>query len=351
MYSPYGNIAQNNLQHPQPQHAPSSFLSLNQYQQQPGQQTHQIHNQQQHYSNQIPQAQQQQQQQQQQGVPYTTFLNDPAASVAAQFAKSSFGSSNQYLQQNFGSFIPGTLDLNYYFKVSNSYVFRKIGLILFPYGNKNWNRLTTSDPSANTVGGGGSVGGTVGVASPVPGANMASSISFAPPSFDVNAPDLYIPLMSFITYILLWSSFQGLKGDFHPQLFGYLASQTLACSFIDILIFKIGLYVLNCSTQSSLWDLIAFSGYKYVSIIMILCWRHLIGGHWAIYYGVVLIFTANLALFLMRSLKFLVLPSADSVTSSTASNSISSRQRKLRIQFLFFYAVIVQIVIILFMSR
>ncbi|KAK7680436.1 DNA polymerase epsilon catalytic subunit [Cerrena zonata] len=184
MYSPYGNIAQN-LQHPQPQHA-SSFLSQSQYgnsvpQPAPGQQ-------QQQYFPQVdgqgfvPGAQgvpaqgaQGAAPGQAGGAPYSAFLNDPATSMAAQFAKSSFGSSNQYIQQNFGSFIPGTLDLNYYFKVSNSYVMKKIGLILFPYRNKNWNRLTASDPAISL--------GSTGIASPV-GVATPGNISFAPPAYD-----------------------------------------------------------------------------------------------------------------------------------------------------------------------
>ena len=319
MYTPYGNAAnmqqqqqqqqfqQQNLQHPQPQHP--SFQQPQQHAQ---------------YGNMG------QQPQTQQSGPYANFFQDPATSMAAQLAKNSIGSSNQYLQQNFGSIISGTGDLNYYFRVSNSYVFRKILLILFPYRNKNWTRFTAENP------------GTSG---------NTANVAFAPPSQDINAPDLYIPLMSFITYILLWAVFQGLKGDFHPQLFGYLASQTLACSFLDILIFKVGLYLLNCSTQSSLWDLISFSGYKYVTIITLLCWKHLIGGSWMVYYGVVVVFTTSLALFLMRSLKFLVLPSANTAAGSSASNSISSKQRKIRIQFLFVYAVVFQFLIVLFMSR
>ena len=157
--------------------------------------------------------------------------------------------------------------------------------------------------------------------------------------------------MSFITYILLWAVFQGLKGDFHPQLFGYLASQTLACSFLDILIFKVGLYLLNCSTQSSLWDLISFSGYKYVTIITLLCWKHLIGGSWMVYYGVVVVFTTSLALFLMRSLKFLVLPSANTADGTYKSKSKTSNHRKIRIKYLFVYAFVLKYLIVLFMSR
>ncbi|EDK37516.2 hypothetical protein PGUG_01614 [Meyerozyma guilliermondii ATCC 6260] len=296
MYTPYN---QQNLQHPQPFHTQPSNLPQQQYQQQ-------------------GQFQQPQGTQPQQNAPYT-FFNDPTAAMAAQFARTGLDSSNQYLQQNLGSFMSNAGDLHYYFQVSNSYVVRKILLVLFPYRNKNWSRLTT------TVDG-------------------SSSTQYLPPSHDTNAPDLYIPLMAFITYILLWSCFQGLKGDFHPQLFGYLASQTLACSFLDILFFRVGLYLLNCSTNSSLWDLISFSGYKYVAIIVLLVFKHLVGSSWMFYYSIVLAVTISLSLFLMRSLKFMVLP-------STTNNTVSAKQRRIRVQFLFLYAVVLQFLIILFMSR
>lgn len=306
MYNPYSNseglqnnqqFAANaqNLQHPQPQHA--GF------------------------------QQQYEGQQQAQGQQFPTFLNDPASMLASQFAKNGFNSSNQYIQQNFGHLITGTsIDLKYYFQVSNSYVYKKIFMILLPYANSNWGRLTTSESDAS-----------------------GSGIQFAPPSVDVNAPDLYIPVMSFITYILLWAAFQGLNGDFHPQLFGYLASQTLACSILDISIFKVGLYLLNCSTQGSIWDLISFSSYKYVSVIVILCWKHLVGNPWFSYYILMFFLIANLSVFLMRSLKFLVLH--NSITGAATTNSITTKQRRIRIQFLFVYSVVVQGLLILFMSR
>lgn len=256
--------------------------------------------------------------------PYSGFFSDPAASMAAQFAKSSLGQSNNYIQQNFGNYIPVAGDLKFYFNVSNSYVLNKIILILFPYRQKNWARIPQAEPT--------------------PTASAGST--YAPPSEDINAPDLYIPLMSFITYILLWSSFLGLKGEFHPELFGYLASQTLACSFIDILIFRVGLYLLNCSTQSSIWDLVSFSGYKYVAITVLLCWKNVVGGSWLLYYSVLFYVVVSLALFLMRSLKFLVLPVGVADISTP-----HEPQRRVRLQFLFFYAAVVQSLIILFMSR
>lgn len=301
MYTPYGNIAGG---HPQQVQQPN-LQNL-------GQQHGQFNGVGQNVN---PQA-----------APYASFFQDPTTSMAAHLAKSGLGTSNEYLQQNIGSFMRKSGNLHYYFKVSNSYVLKKIMLILFPYTNKNWTRQTSGDAA------------TTASASP----------AYLPPVQDINAPDLYIPLMAFTTYILLWASFQGLRGDFHPELFGYLASQTVACSIIDVAIFKIGLYLLNCSTQSSILDLLSFSGYKYVTIIALLLFKNLIGGVLLLYYALILFFTASLSLFLMRSLKFMVLPNVSAVSS--ASNSISGKQRKIRIQFLFVYAVIIQLIIIVFMS-
>ncbi|RCK62596.1 Protein transport protein yif1 [Candida viswanathii] len=308
MYNPYGNAADSyqqqqnaqqqhmaNLQHPQPIH------HMTPQQQQQAQQQHP--------------GQQQQQQQQPLGSQFN-FLNDPAAALASQFARSGFELSNQYIQENFGN-IQG--DIKYYFQVSNSYVFRKVLLILMPYQHKDWNRVATKDTGPN---------------------------QFLPPTLDVNAPDLYIPLMSFVTYILLWAAFQGLNGDFHPQLFGYLASQTLAFSILDVAIFKTGLYLLNCP-QSKIYDIISVSGYKYVSIVVLLCVKHLVGAYLgSFYYLIVLALIASLSIFLMRSLRFLILPQSNSM-----NNTITSKQRKIRIQFLFVYSVIIQGLIILYMCK
>ncbi|KAK6868735.1 Protein transport protein yif1 [Candida tropicalis] len=304
MYNPYGNSADayqqqqntqqqqhmSNLQHPQPIHHMTPQAQQ---------------------ANQIPQ----QAQQQSMGSQFN-FLNDPAAALASQFARTGFEQSNQYIQENFGN-IQG--DIKYYFQVSNSYVLKKILLILMPYTHKDWNRIVTKETGPN---------------------------QFLPPSLDVNAPDLYIPLMSFVTYILLWAAFQGLNGEFHPQLFGYLASQTLAFSILDVAIFKTGLYLLSCP-QSKMYDIVSVSGYKYVSIVVLLCVKHLVGVYLgSFYYLIVLALIASLSIFLMRSLRFLILPQGNAM-----NNTINSKQRKIRIQFLFIYSVIIQGLIILYMCK
>jgi hypothetical protein len=44
------------------------------------------------------------------------------------------------------------------------------------------------------------------------------SKKYAPPSHDENAPDLYLPLMSFITYVVLTSYVKGTNGKFTPEV-------------------------------------------------------------------------------------------------------------------------------------
>lgn len=256
------------------------------------------------------------------GAPFGLF-SDPASAMAALFARNSLGQSNEYLQQNFGGLIGG--DVSHYFKVSNSYVLRKIGIILFPYRHKNWARSAAGDAAATPQG---------------------AAPHYLAPTHDLNSPDLYIPLMAFITYILLWASIQGYKGDFHPQVFGYLALQTLACLLLDIGVFKVGLYLLNCLTQALFWDTVAFLGYKYVTVIALLAWKTVVGGGW-VQYAAALVLTGNLLLFLMRLLKFWVLPG----TTPDMGNGVLGAQRRLRIQFLFVYAVVLQMLLVLFMSR
>lgn len=246
--------------------------------------------------------------------------------MAAQFAKSSFGQSNQYLQQNFGNYMPVAGELKHYFQISNMSVAKKLGLILFPYRHRTWDRLATSDASVTSDG--------------------TSTRSYAPPSEDVNAPDLYIPLMAFVTYILLWAMILGLKGDFHPEVFGYLASQVLACSVFDILVFRVGLYLLNCLTQCTFWDIISYSGYKYVSIIVLLLGKTFFESSWVLFYLLFFFVMGGLSLFLMRSLKNVVLPNG----VGDVANTISNGQRRLRVQFLFLYSVVLQFLIALFMS-
>lgn len=77
-----------------------------------------------------------------------------------------------------------------------------------------------------------------------------------------------ILVMAFVTYILLSTTIAGLRGAFQPELLGYTASTAFGILFFEILCLKLGTYLLSISNESQLLDLVAYSGYKFVGIIV-----------------------------------------------------------------------------------
>nr|XP_041568458.1 protein YIF1B isoform X4 [Taeniopygia guttata] len=88
------------------------------------------------------------------------------------------------------------------------------------------------------------------------------------PRFDVNAPDLYIPAMAFLTYILLAGLALGTQNRFSPDSLGLVASSALAWLLLEVLSVLLSLYLVTVSTDLTPIDLLAFAGYKYVGMIV-----------------------------------------------------------------------------------
>lgn len=74
--------------------------------------------------------------------------------------------------------------------------------------------------------------------------------------------------MALVTFILLSTLIKGLRGQFQPELLGYTATTGLVVVIVEIVALKLGCYLLSISSQSQLFDLIAYSGYKFVGIIV-----------------------------------------------------------------------------------
>ena len=171
--------------------------------------------------------------------------------------------------------------LKHYFNVSNGYVLSKLMLVLFPWRHRPWSRKQGMSPSGQDG-------------------------YFLPPRQDINSPDMYIPgkyhhglffgvetqkikiknkglvghhlvlmevcelVMAFVTYILLSTLLAGFHGAFHPELLGLTATTAFAIVIIEIFALKLGCYLLSISNESQLLDLVAYSGYKFVGIIITL---------------------------------------------------------------------------------
>ncbi|AAS54030.1 AFR658Wp [Eremothecium gossypii ATCC 10895] len=256
-----------------------------------------------------PRYQQQYGQTAPQGPAYAGFA-DPRASMAFQFGQSAL---NQFIgSENFNQFqetvqrATGGGDLSHYFQVSNSYVFQKLKVMLLPMLHKQWQRI----PDTNN--------------------------SFQPPRSDINSPDMYVPLMGLVTYILAWNLEQGLHGSFDPENLYFKLSSTLAYLVLDLAILKLGLYLLvpiNSKT-TSLVELACYVGYKFVPLIFaMLLPRQPV---WATVLGKFYLFMA-FGIFLLRSVKF-------NLFNDTANdvNTVKKSVVKKCNYFLFFYGVVLQ---------
>ncbi|GHJ88826.1 hypothetical protein NliqN6_5228 [Naganishia liquefaciens] len=245
-------------------------------------------------------------------------MNDATAQMGMQFGKSAVAAGQDYVEKNFSRFLPLPL-LKTSFSVTNSYVLHKLRLILFPWRHRPWSRLAVRTSRAS---------GPDGVA-------VAGQDGWMPPRDDINAPDLYIPTMALVTYVLLSGLASGLQNRFHPEVLGYTFSKALGVVLTEFTIIKLGCYLLDVrGTGASGVELIGYGGYKFVGIIVTVIASFLNWGK--IFYFSVFFYTfcAN-AFFLLRSLKYVLLPDSSN-SSSVATISHSSRSK--RVQFLFVIA-------------
>lgn len=78
---------------------------------------------------------------------------------------------------------------------------------------------------------------------------------------------MYIPTMAFVTYILLTTLLAGLNGRFEPALLGITFSNASLIILLELVVLWLGRYFLNISSESQIYDLVAYSGYKFVGVI------------------------------------------------------------------------------------
>jgi len=228
-----------------------------------------------------------------------------------QLGQNAVAAGQSYVQRNLGGLIPIN-HLKHHFNVSNSYVIRKLRLVIFPWRHKPWTRKMRR--SETGIG------------------------EFQPPRDDLNAPDLYIPSMAFVTYILLAALQSGLQSRFHPEIFGVVATKAIVVLILDFLFVKGGCYLLGIQGSNPIVDLLAYGGYKFVGVIATLLIGLVGFSRTLCLIAFVYTFMAN-AFFLLRSLRSVVLPDAGA-TPGGAVGTVSHAQRSRRITFLFLVAVV-----------
>ncbi|XP_071162495.1 protein YIF1B-like isoform X1 [Mytilus edulis] len=221
------------------------------------------------------------------GMPGSQILNDPMANMAMQYGSSLADQGKDYVNKNLEKYV-ATSRLKYYFAVDTAYVGKKLGLLLFPFTQSDWSIKYNSDEPVQ-------------------------------PRFELNAPDLYIPSMAFVTYVLVAGIVLGTQNRFTPEQLGIQASSAFVWLIIELVVIMISLYIMNVNTNLKYTDVIAYCGYKFVGMIFALIAGlvFLANG----YYCVLLWFGITISVFLIRTLRVQLL-------SQTADDGFSRGSKR-----------------------
>lgn len=160
------------------------------------------------------------------------LIYDPMAALAFQYGSTLAQQSSGLISNKIES--SGIVNrLKVLFAVNHKYVLRKLKLIIFPFTNKDW--------------------------------SVPLEVDYIKPNSCLNAPDLYLPVMAFVTYLIILSFQLGYKEKFSPEYLSVICSSLLAFDIIEYLFGSIVFYLSGLTTGIVNLNLFAIFGYKYIS--------------------------------------------------------------------------------------
>lgn len=238
-------------------------------------------------------------------APNLSVLGQPMVQdMAMQYGQQLAGAGKTMLKKEVERYVPVS-KLKYYFAVDTKYVISKLMLLFFPFTHKDWTVKYEQDGPVQ-------------------------------PRFEINAPDLYIPTMAYVTYVLVAGLVLGTQQRFSPEQIGILASSALAWCIVELAVYSCTLYIIQVETSLRTLDLLAYAGYKYIGTIFSIL-VSLVGGRTG-YYSCLIYTNLALAFFLVRSLKVQVLSETSVQETSYYGAQQSSTGHKRRLYFLLFVA-------------
>jgi hypothetical protein len=237
-------------------------------------------------------------------------------------------------ESGFARIIPGfdsTMQtLRSYYAVDNNYVKRKMQKVLFPFVSKSWRRTVSL---ANCV------SALVALIQLNINHHLVSQIFlcfalflpnckysqgpehfvYALPKTDENAPDLYLPVMSLVTYSLLAALCYGTAGKFNPEVIADVTSKCFLTQILEVALIRFGFYTMQVSV--AVLDLICYTGYKYLGLTINMLFGlglgHLGYGTYGFY--VTFLWTASAAFYFMLKTMTFNIPEETAATGPKRS--------------------------------
>jgi len=209
------------------------------------------------------------------GLAAASGMNPMMTDMAMQYGQDMMGKGQEELKKNLDKYV-SIGQLKYYFAVDTTYVAKKLGLLLFPFSHSDWSIKYSQDEPVQ-------------------------------PKYDTNAPDLYIPAMGYLTYVLLVGYVLGLRNAFSPDALATTASSALVWLVLELVCIYLSITVMSIGTNLSKWDVLSFSTYKYVGMIALVAFGLIVRSTTA-YYAALAYVSGALVFFLMRTLKLRIEP-------------------------------------------
>jgi hypothetical protein len=178
--------------------------------------------------------------------------------------------------------------LKLYFQVDTNYVAKKLQLLYLPYVHKEWtcrNGGTNAQPLT--------------------------------PREDVNVPDLYIPSMALLTYVLLAGIKLGQTQHFSPDALGAQLSTGMGWIIFEVLLVSFVMYLISIRTDMKTYDVLSYLGYKFVPVCTIMLSTLFFSGfYWLVYLAT----SAGCAFFVAKTMSLKI----KTKTSSVADDNYGS---------------------------
>lgn len=180
------------------------------------------------------------------GVAAGMGINEAVAAAAMNSIQNQFNTS-------YSAWFPGIWkNVRDMFNVGHRYVLRKVLLLLCPFIMRRRAKesvLPTADFGQTD-------------------ASKKSTKQAGPDGLKVHTeePDLYIPLMSFVTYVLLYGIQRGMIGDFQPDVLAACASFAVFLLVAEVCIAKTGLHIAGC--DAPVLDVVANCSYKFFPVML-----------------------------------------------------------------------------------
>nr|CAG4636404.1 EOG090X0ATU [Eubosmina coregoni]SVE69979.1 EOG090X0ATU [Eubosmina coregoni] len=206
-------------------------------------------------------------------IPTQLFQNQAVANAALQYGQSMVGQAKDKIDQELNKYVSASR-VKYFFSVDTVYVIKKLILLMFPFTHADWSIKYNPDQPVQ-------------------------------PRYELNAPDLYIPVMAFVTYVLMGGVSLGIQERFSPEALGLQASTAMVWAILEVLVIVISLYIMNVQTRLSTFDILAYSSYKYVGMIVAIVVTFVLP---SAYHLTLAYVSIAIMFFLIRSLKVQILP-------------------------------------------